>query len=187
MAQRLKISVGSRYNRWVVVKEIESHIQPNGKSCRKFLCKCDCGKEKEVLLYTLRNRKSKSCGCLMREVNKKLLIERSTTHGYTTIGNEDRSLYFVLNTIKQRCYNENSEKYLNYGAKGIEVCKEWRDNFVIFRNWAYDNGYVNQPKNIPFKDKLSIDRINPDGNYCPENCQWITISENTKKRFTDKL
>lgn len=184
MPAKLKISVGTKYNRWTVVEEVDIYIDSNGKPCRKFLCECKCGSKKEVFLYSLRNNSSKSCGCFMREVNK-AVGERSVTHGVTRVNreHEDSSLYFVLNSMKQRCYNENNENYKNYGLKGIVVCDEWRNSFEAFKDWAYENGYYKQSKNTPHKDKLSIDRIEATKGYYPENCRWISVSDNVKRKF----
>lgn len=81
-------------------------------------------------------------------------------------------LRHIYHNIKYRCYNSNSCNYKNYGAKGIRMCQEWELNFKNFYEWAIKNGY---------KDNLSIDRIDVNGNYCPENCRWITTSENTAR------
>ena len=70
--------------------------------------------------------------------------------------------------MKQRCHNPNSSKYRFYGAKGVSVCEEWRNDFESFYNWAMKNGY---------KDNLTIDRIDPYGNYEPSNCRWATLQE----------
>ena len=82
-------------------------------------------------------------------------------------------LYKVLNTMKYRCYNEKSTKYKYYGEKGITICDEWLNDFKSFEQWAISNGY---------KKGLSIDRINPNGNYEPNNCRWATIIEQNKNR-----
>lgn len=124
MAEAIEVVKGEKFGRWTVVKEISSHRQPNGKVCRRVLCICECSTIKVVLFYSLRNGSSFSCGCYMKEVNGERIGKQSTTHGNTPVGeNEYKSLYFVWNTMKQRCYNENSIKYLIYGAKGIKVCE----------------------------------------------------------------
>lgn len=183
MAKPIKINNGQKFNRWTVIKEVESHKQPNGKLVRMFLCKCDCKNESIVSLLSLRNNTSKSCGCYMKEINGNRIGKMSTTHGNTVLsGNEYKSLFFVWNNMKQRCYNQNSKKYSTYGAKGIKICDEWINNFINFRDWSIKNGYFKQSKEIKFKDKLSIDRIDSTKDYCPENCQWITVGQNSSKR-----
>ncbi|HWY10569.1 MAG TPA: AP2 domain-containing protein [Bacteroidia bacterium] len=182
MAKPIEIIPKHKFGRLTIINEAKSHRQPNGKLCRKVLCECECGNEVTVLWYTLRSGRTKSCGCYMREVNGKRIGIESTTHGNTPLGeNEYKSLFFVWNTIKQRCYNKNSGKYSAYGEKGIKVCKQWINNFSNFRDWAINNGYYKQPKNTPFKDKLSIDRVDSKGDYTPENCRWITVSQNSSR------
>ncbi|MDR0441837.1 MAG: hypothetical protein LBH44_00345 [Treponema sp.] len=80
-------------------------------------------------------------------------------------------LYAVWESMRQRCNNPNSKPYPHYGGRGIVMCQEW-DDFQNFYNWALSSDY---------KEGLSIDRIDNDGNYCPENCQWMTVSENASK------
>jgi hypothetical protein len=90
----------------------------------------------------------------------------NTTHG----GRYER-LNVIFHGMRQRCYNPKRQNYKWYGGRGIAVCDEW-DDYVNFRTWALDNGY---------KDNLTIDRLDGDKNYEPNNCQWITQSENTAK------
>ena len=188
MAQPIEIIVGAKFNRWTIIKEAPTHIQPSGKPCRMVHCKCDCGNETIITWSTVRLGYSKSCGCYMKEVNGERIGKQSSTHGNTPKSyNEYKSLYFVWNTIKQRCYNKNCKKFNVYGAKGIKMCDEWINNFTNFRNWSIENGYYKQEENILFKDKLSIDRIDSNGDYEPNNCRWITVSENSTRRHTKKL
>lgn len=70
----------------------------------------------------------------------------------------------VWRNMKDRCFNPNNKRFPHYGGRGIDVCQEWKDNYVSFRNWAISNGY---------KIGLSLDRIDNDGNYCPQNCRWV--------------
>lgn len=83
-------------------------------------------------------------------------------------------LYRIWGGMKTRCYRPYHTMYSNYGGRGISVCEEWRDDFEAFEKWALSNGY---------KDDLSIDRIDNDGDYCPDNCRWVTIlQQNSNKR-----
>jgi hypothetical protein len=80
--------------------------------------------------------------------------------------------------MKKRCYNPRDKRFVNYGGRGITVCDEWKDDFGAFQKWATDNGY---------KENLTIDRVNVNGNYCPENCRWATMTQQqrntTRNRF----
>ena len=80
-------------------------------------------------------------------------------------------LYNIWRKMKQRCYNNNDPKYKNYGARGICICDEWKHDFILFYNWAIENGY---------RDELTIDRIDVDGNYEPDNCQWATPKQQAR-------
>lgn len=84
----------------------------------------------------------------------------------------------IFNGIKDRCYNKNNKSYKWYGEKGIKICKEWIDNPKLFEIWALSNGY---------EDNLTIDRINENKDYCPENCRWISNSDNAKYKSTTSL
>lgn len=87
-------------------------------------------------------------------------------------GLSEHRLYTIYHSMLQRCYNSNAERYEYYGGKGIKICDEWLDNFINFYNWAMSNGY---------DEGLSIDREDSDKDYCPDNCRWLTLSENTKR------
>ena len=107
-----------------------------------------------------------SCGCN--------LIERNTKHNFSRT-----RLYKVFRDMKTRCYNQNSPDYKNYGGRGIKICDEWLNDFTAFNKWAYENGY---DENAP-KLACTIDRINNDLGYSPENCRWVDIAtQNRNKR-----
>jgi len=129
-----------------------------------WVCRCDCGNIKEISSRLLTTGHAKSCGCLQRERVGEINFKHGYSHG-------DR-LYNIWNGIKDRCRNPNKKTYKFYGGKGIKICKEWQDDFLSFRKWALNSGY---------KDDLTIDRIDNDGNYEPNNCQWLTLKENTDK------
>lgn len=125
-------------------------------------CICDCGKGLLVSGHNLRAGYTKSCGCL----NKEKAGERFTKHGKSRT-----RLYKIWQKMHERCNNPNSSAFRWYGRKGIKVCEDW-DEFEPFYFWAISNGYA---------PNLTIDRKDSNKNYCPDNCQWLTRAENTKK------
>jgi hypothetical protein len=154
--------VGVRFGRLVVVSRAES-VKRNSR----WLCRCDCGNEIVAYGGHLKSGATKSCGCLNREKAS----GRFKTHGKTKT-----RLFRIWQNMHKRCEYQGHKQYKNYGGKGIKVCKEWSD-FQAFYEWAISNGYG---------DDLTIDRINPNRNYEPSNCQWLTRSENIKKSWRDR-
>ena len=150
--------VGARHGMLQVIRKAD-----HGRSW--WVCKCDCGKIVE--LQTFRFFEYKSCGCL-EKANKANLAQHTRTHGMT-----ETRLYGIWCGIKDRCYNPNIEHYDRYGGRGIIVCDEWKNSFEAFADWAYSAGY---DERLNGKTQ-SIDRINVNGNYEPNNCKWVTQKE----------
>lgn len=144
--------VGNEFN---LVKVISYYMSKNGKHYYK--CQCVCGRE--IIRERWRITSSTSNRCI-HERNK--YSEYSKTR-----------IMQVWRDIIKRCYNPNIKNYKNYGARGITVCDEWKNDFMAFYNWAMENGYQNN---------LTIDRIDVNGNYEPSNCRWITIAEQQKNK-----
>ena len=144
---------------------------------KKWLCKCDCGNIIEVYPCNLKSGKSTSCGCFQKEQLKSRVFK----HGL-----RKTKLYSVWANMKQRCLNKKNDHYKNYGGRGIKICKEWLDKengFMNFYTWAMENGYN---ENAKFQ-QCTIDRIDVNGNYEPNNCRWITNKEQALNRTTNEI
>lgn len=228
---------GKRFGRWTVIKRAEDR-----KSKIYWLCKCDCGKKKEVREENLINGKSKSCGCSKREETSRekmigrrfgnLMVlgeERSGEHKYwkcrcdcgnikiastsyllngtakscghercnpyrkdtprnksplTASGKrklcylEHQRILQIRRSMIQRCECENNENYKWYGGKEIKICEEWRNDPLKFYDWAIESGYA---------ENLTIDRIDPNGDYFPENCRWVTMKVQNRNKTNSIL
>ena len=155
--------VGYRHGKLTVIEKAD-----HGKTLYK--CKCDCGKIKELTPYYF--LKYLSRGCLEKE-NRDNLGKHNITHGMT-----ETKLYHTWCKMKERCYNPNIEHYGSYGGRGITVCDEWKNSFEAFRDWALNNGF----NELLDRKAQSLDRINVDGNYEPDNCRWISHKEQCRNR-----
>lgn len=160
---------GQRFGRLTVIKKSEKRDSGGNVF---WVCRCECGNIKDICSRELRRKSSISCGCYNREHNQKTLGQR----GYgKTHGKINTKLYRVYRTMITRCCNKNCEKFKNYGERGITICTEWRKDFQLFYDWAMSHGY---------KEGLTIERIDVNGNYCPENCEWIPSFMQAKNKTT---
>ena len=196
----MKNEIGNRYGRLTVIR----YDHTDKRQGAYWLCACDCGCTSVVKGNRLRNGKTKSCGCLKREAqenlgentkeissarmkefnkvfwteeNRQRNREAATKHGGT-----GTRLFSIWSHMRERCNRENGDHATWYHDKGIRVCDEWDGSFELFREWSYVNGYHEQPDDTPYKEMLSIDRIDPNKGYSPANCQWISVSQNSIRR-----
>lgn len=151
---------GQRFGRLVVIEE-------SGRRgvFKLWHCICDCGNETYVTTNHLRYGDTKSCGCYNREHQREL----HNRHGMTKT-----RLHTIWRQMRRRCTDPKHSRYHRYGKRGITYCDEW-NSFENFRDWALTHGY---------SDDKSIDRIDNDKNYCPENCTWSTPKEQARNRST---
>lgn len=159
-----------------LIKKLESRLNPNSKRKYKMpwgLFECPaCGRQIEKDYHN--GVRQKTCGCISwRDAGAKANIK----HGGCQNGKNSR-LYEVWHGIKRRCYEKTNDSYQWYGKRGIFVCDQWLNDFSSFKKWALSNGY---------KDNLQLDRVNNDGPYSPDNCQFLTSIENARKQTSVKL
>lgn len=165
----LKDLTGQKFGRLTVVHRGNSHRLPCGQVQTMWICMCDCGNLTTVNTGNLRTGKVVSCGCYNKE---------KSHISYPKHGKSRDRIYGIWAGIKKRCNLSSNPSYQYYGGRGITICDEWNSNFTLFYEWAIAHGY---------QDGLSIDRINQDGNYEPNNCRWVSMKKQENNRRNNIL
>lgn len=170
MKEKLDLT-GKQFSDWTVLYE----DSPAGNR-RRWMCRCVCGTEKSVWQGNLTQGKSHGCGC----VTRMQFGERARKHG-----KRHTKLYNIWSLMRRRCYDEADASYKNYGARGITVCEEWlgEDGFQNFWDWSYANGY---DEDAP-RGKCTIDRIDVNGRYSPDNCRWVDMRVQARNKQHNRL
>lgn len=143
------------------------------KRCNVWLCNCDCGATVTATSYELKKGFKQSCGCLQKEIASKKIVENRKKLGIVNHNLSHTRIYRSWHHMKSRCYNKRDASYERYGARGITVCDEWKDNFKAFYDWSYFHGY---------NDTLTLDRIDNSLGYSPSNCRWITNKQQQRNK-----
>lgn len=155
--------IGERFGRLTTKEGVDPHVTPSGHKTRRYLCACDCGKDKVVLQNALRSGATQSCGCLQAESVPCL---REGAKGLRVGCDREDYRYNVWSMMVQRCYEENHDSYPSYGGSGKLVCDRWlQPRGEGFKNFCSDMGLR------PYKNKF--DRVDNDLGYTPDNCRWV--------------
>ena len=159
---------GKRFGSVSVIERAEN----SARNEVMWRCRCDCGKEFTTRARSLRSGECTSCGCVRRAHSIAAMAKANTKHGAAPHRGYTK-LYNTWRRMKGRCNRPTATSYQYYGGRGISVCDAWQHDFQAFRDWALAHGY---------REGLSIDRIDVNGNYCPENCRWITMAEQQRNK-----
>ena len=159
---------GQKFNRLTAIEMVGTNKHRHAV----WMFKCDCGNITCAEAACVIRGGTKSCGCLNTEVRK----SGDNRRKYQC---KNETLYKRWLSMKERCQNPNDDSYKKwYGSKGITVCDEWKNDFEAFQEWSLSNG---------FSEELSLDRIDPDGNYSPENCRWANSIQQANNKHNNRI
>jgi hypothetical protein len=175
LSSKLKLirepSVGDKFNRLEI---LEKYFDVKTRKTWAVF-KCQCGNTTKQIISKVYKGIIVSCGCWKAEKASERTKIRNFKHGKGTL---DYRLFRIWNAMKTRCYNPKFKDFDDYGGRGITICDDWLKDFIKFEEWSLSNGY---------QDSLSIDRINVNGNYEPNNCRWITMKEQARNRRNNRM
>ena len=150
--------INKKFGMLTVLRRVNDIEDVSGRKYIAYECICECGRKKTTKAYSLIYGRCSSCGHHASKPKEGSIMSNKTS----------KRLYSILSGMKSRCFSKNNPNFNHYGGRGITICQEWIDNFRSFEKWAIENGYNND---------LTIDRIDVNGNYEPDNCRWITNKE----------
>lgn len=161
---------GMKFGSLFVLERTTDYVASSGRKYPQYICLCDCGNKCLAIAQSLTCGKKTNCGCLTHQLRSDFITQRNTVHGDGNRMGKRNRLYGIWCGMKNRCYNSNDPTYARYGAKGITVCDEWRNDYSAFRDWAMSNGYdFNAPRGV-----CTIDRIDSTKGYSPKNCRFVS-------------
>lgn len=162
---------GRKFGRLTVLEQAEDYVSPKGTHCTRWLCECSCKNHNKIIVngYALRRGETKSCGCLKNNKYEDIRLYNQEYHKDVDF----TRLLKIWNDMYRRCNKPTHKRYDDYGGRGITVCEEWNNSFEEFYYWAISNGYNNS---------LTIDRIDNDKGYSPNNCKWSTYEEQANNK-----
>lgn len=176
-ATRSAKMVGKRFGALEILERAGS--DKDGRAL--WLCRCDCGNE--CVMPTGIIKRKRHCGCQTKRLMSEASKNRIHARGIKTHGDSNSRLYRVFIGMIDRCEREGHVQYANYGGRGIKVCDEWRHDYSAFREWALVNGYDDGAAH----GECTIDRIDPNGDYSPTNCRFVSMVEQNNNKRNNRL